>query len=51
MLGSDVVKIFEYLFTIIDSCEVFGAVEINVKLPEVDSEVDEEGDTIEMTLG
>ena len=51
MLGSDVVKIFEYLFTIIDCCEVFGAVEINIEFPEVDSEVDEEGDTIEMALG
>ena len=51
MLCCDRVKVLENVLPVVDGGQVLGAVEVNVQLPDVDPEVDQEGDTVEVTLG
>ena len=51
MLCSDGVKVLEDVLSVVDGGQVLGAVEVDVQLPDVDPEVDEEGDAVEVTLG
>ena len=45
------VEVLEDVLSVVDGGEVFGAVEVDIQLPDVDPEVDQESDTVEMTLG
>ena len=51
LLRRDGVQVLEDVLPVVDGGQILGAVQVNVQLPEVDPEVDEEGDAVEVPLG
>ena len=50
-LSSGSIQVFKYVFTVVYGCEIFCRMKVNIKIPEVDTKVDEQSDTVEMSFG